>query len=124
MEIKNENVAQLVGQLVKLKAIWTSDTQAIYEGLLKIVRDSGTIDLIPILFNSDVNNNVVVNSFIKVLGQFRSRDITKADGRLKVQLYVYVKTLEILNHEAYSNSITMSGFVCKNPSLRNTPSGK
>lgn len=86
--IKNENVAALKGKLVTIKKIWSSEDQTIYEGLLQIVRDSGIVDLIPILFS---NIEVEVNSFVSIIGQFRSRDVTKNDGRLKVQLYVYVK---------------------------------
>ena len=119
--IKNENVAALKGKLVTIKKIWSSEDQTIYEGLLQIVRDSGIVDLIPILFS---NIEVEVNSFVSIIGQFRSRDVTKNDGRLKVQLYVYVKQLTILETNLYSNDIEMTGYICKQPSLRNTPSGK
>lgn len=119
--IKNQNVAALKGKLVTIKKIWSGEDQTIYEGLLQVVRDSGIVDLIPILFS---NVEVEVNSFISIIGQFRSRDVTKNDGRLKVQLYVYVKELTILETHLYSNDIEMTGYVCKQPSLRNTPSGK
>lgn len=119
--IKNENVAKLVGKLVTIKKIWSSDDQQIFEGLLQIVRDSGIVDLIPLLF---ANKDVKVDSFISIVGQFRSRDVSKPDGRLKVQLYVYVKELDIIDSCLYKNDIEMTGYVCKKPTLRNTPSGK
>ena len=118
---KNENVAKLVGKLVTIKKIWSSDDQQIFEGLLQIVRDSGIVDLIPLLF---ANKDVKVDSFISIVGQFRSRDVSKPDGRLKVQLYVYVKELDIIDSCLYKNDIEMTGYVCKKPTLRNTPSGK
>ena len=118
---KNENVAKLVGKLVTIKKIWSSDDQQIFEGLLQIVRDSGMVDLIPLLF---ANKDVKVDSFISIIGQFRSRDVSKPDGRLKVQLYVYVKELDIIDSCLYKNDIEMTGYVCKKPTLRNTPSGK
>lgn len=122
MEIKNENVAQLVGKLVELKTIWFSHEQAVYEGVIQVIRDSGVVDLIPILCN-DISN-VTLNSFVTIVGQFRSRDIPKPDGRLKVQLYVYVKDIKLAEEKIYKNNIEMTGYVCKHPSLRNTPSGK
>ena len=118
---KNENVAKLVGKLVTVKKIWSSEDQTIYEGLLQIVRDSGIVDLIPLLF---ANKDVKVDSFISIVGQFRSRDVSKPDGRLKVQLYVYVKELNVIDSCLYSNDIEITGYVCKKPTLRNTPSGK
>ena len=100
---------------------WSSEDQTIYEGLLQIVRDSGIVDLIPLLF---ANKDVKVDSFISIVGQFRSRDVSKPDGRLKVQLYVYVKELNVIDSCLYSNDIEITGYVCKKPTLRNTPSGK
>lgn len=123
MEIRNENIACLTGKLVSIKQVWVSETQLIYEGLLQINRDSGLSDFIPILFNA-YDLNISKDMFVRIFGQFRSRDIPKEDGKLKVQLYVYVKQIEVLQEPHYSNNIELEGYVCKNPTLRNTPTGR
>lgn len=63
---KDENTVQLVGKLIALKQIWAKDGQRIHEGSIEIIRESGTIDVIPILLNSldDIN----VGSFISIMG--------------------------------------------------------
>ena len=118
---KNENVAKLVGKITFAKKVWAFEDRVIYEGYLQVCRDSGYIDLIPILFDKDI----AVDSFVQITGQFRSRDIPKEDGTLKVQLYVYVRDITVIEDDcAYSNHIVMSGYICKKPILRTTPTGK
>jgi single-stranded DNA-binding protein len=46
---------------------------------------------------------------------------------LKVELYVYVQDIKYLKNSEnyyYHNEINLTGYVCKRPSLRTTPSGK
>lgn len=123
METKNENVVQLAGKLVELKVIWATNDIVICEGNLQIIRDSGVSDYIPILFDN-TSGSIKIDSFVRLTGQFRSRDIPKEDGKIKVQLYVYVNYITELAEPVYTNEIELNGYVCKKPILRNTPSGK
>ena len=123
METRNENVAHLAGKLVEVKKVWASDDLIICEGLLQINRDSGVSDYIPILFDNTLDL-IKLDSFVDLKGQFRSRDIPKPDGKIKVQLYVYVKDIKLISEPLYKNEIELTGYVCKQPTLRNTPSGK
>jgi hypothetical protein len=50
--------------------------------------------------------------------------LPKLDGKIKVQLYVYVKDITIINEPLYKNEVELTGYICKQPILRNTPSGK
>ena len=117
----NKNEVKLTGNLVALKRIWSSAEQTIYEGILYVVRDSGVIDYIPIL---TTQNDLKIDSYISVKGQFRSRDITQDDGKLKVQLYVCVKEVCEVDSNVYFNQVNLTGYICKKPTLRTTPSGK
>ena len=117
----NKNEVKLTGNLVALKKVWSSVESVIYEGLLQVNRDSGYIDYIPILTNID---NLTLDSFISVKGQFRSRDLTDNNGKLKVQLYVYVKEICEVDSNVYFNQVNLTGYVCKKPTLRTSPSGK
>ena len=120
MENQNQNLVQLVGKLVALKKVWSSADHVIYEGILQIIRDSGASDFIPILFNDIC---VEVESFVEVKGQFRSRDVDN-NGKLKVELYVYAQEISKIKNIKYHNDIFITGFICKKPVMRNTPSGK
>ena len=120
MENTNQNIVQLVGKLVKVRKVWESVEYAVCEGTLQIIRDSGSVDLIPILFKA---NQIEVDSFVSVKGQFRSRDIN-VNGKLKVELYVYVQEMFQVKSSAYVNNIYLTGYICKSPTIRNTPSGK
>ena len=117
-----KNTVHLVGKLATIRQIGHTSTSIIYEGVVEILRDSGVIDYIPILFNDKYIPDI--NSFISVKGQFRSRDITKSDGKLKVELYVYAQEISNVKEGVYINNIILEGYVCKKPTLRNTPSGK
>ena len=123
METRNENVVQLAGKLVSMNKVWSTNDLIICEGILQINRESGVSDYIPILFDNTLNN-ISLDSFITVKGQFRSRDIPKSDGKIKVQLYVYAKDTAILSEPLYRNEIELNGYICKQPILRTTPSGK
>lgn len=116
----NQNDVQLIGKLVSLRKVWSSNEHTTYEGVLQIIRDSGNIDMIPILFN-DITPPI--NEFMTIIGQFRSRD-TEVQGKLKVELYVCAKDIKIIQNSRYDNVVYMDGFVCKKPTIRTTPSGK
>ena len=120
MENINQNVVEVAGKLVALKKVWSSDNHVVYEGLLQVLRTSGYIDYLQILFN---NIEPKLDSFIVIQGQFRSRDLDN-NGKLKVDLYVYATKVTELENLTNSNDIEMTGYVCKKPTLRTTPSGK
>ena len=69
----------------------TNEGDEIVEGILEVLRDSGTVDNIPILVK-DVLVEDMTNGLVEVSGQFRSRDID-SNGKLKVELYVYAQTI-------------------------------
>lgn len=117
-----KNNVHLVGKLVAIRQIGHTANSIIYEGIIGILRDSGTIDYILILFNDKYVPNI--GSFISVKGQFRSRDVTKDDGKLKVELYVCAQEISNAKEELYVNNVILEGYICKKPTLRNTPSGK
>lgn len=117
----NQNNVQLMGQLVTVKEVWRSSEHVVYEGVLNVVRNAyNTLDFITILFSDKEFNP---NDFVAIKGQFRSRDLDN-NGKLKVDLYVYAKEIDKLDRVEYLNEISLSGYVCKKPTLRNTPSGK
>lgn len=118
--MENQNIVHLTGKVVEIKKVWQTNGHTVCEGTLQIIRDSGAIDLIPVLFNDII---IELNSFISVVGQFRSRDID-INGKLKVELYVYAQEVSKIKDICYKNEVFLTGYVCKKPTIRNTPSGK
>ena len=119
----NQNRVTLVGKLASVRKVWCSAEHVTYEGILEVTRDSGTVDNIPILVK-DVLVEDMTNGLVEVIGQFRSRDINN-NGKLKVELYVYAQTITNVSADSKSvNTTELTGYVCKRPSLRTTPSGK
>ena len=127
----NTNEAKIIGKLISCREVWKSNEHTSYEGIVEVNRSSGSIDSIPILFNDMV---IDVGKYISVLGQFRSRDvIDETNGKLKVQLYVYTQDIYTINNmdgfnsivcDTNNNDVVMSGYICKRPTIRTTPSGK
>ena len=119
--MKNTDVAQVAGKLISLRKVWASAEHVTYEGLLEVKRDSGIADTIVILLEDP--NAVETGKYYDIVGQFRSRDVDR-NGKLKVELYIYVQKITTLPIKFYNNEITLTGYICKKPTLRNTPSGK
>jgi primosomal replication protein N len=117
----NQNLATLVGKLTNVRKVWSSAEHVTYEGILEVIRESGVVDHIPVLIK-DTYVEDKTDGLVEVIGQFRSRDIDN-NGKLKVELYVYAQTITSIESSC-KNSIQVTGYVCKKPSLRTTPSGK
>jgi primosomal replication protein N len=117
----NQNLATLVGKLTNVRKVWSSAEHVTYEGILEVIRESGVVDQIPVLIK-DTYVEDKTDGLVEVIGQFRSRDIDN-NGKLKVELYVYAQTITSIESSC-KNSIQVTGYVCKKPSLRTTPSGK
>ena len=125
-QLINENKAHLVGKIMSTNIIWKTQEHISYEGYIQIVRDSGVIDILPILYND--RQDIEPNSFVEINGQFRSRDVVdQSTDKLRVELYIYAKDINIIDdtdRQMYINDISLTGYICKKPTLRTTPSGK
>lgn len=91
-----------------------------YRGVVKIYRKSGTADLVPVL-TTDVPA-IEVGNYIKVFGQFRSRNI-KEEDHTKLVLNVMADRIEP-GEKFFLNTIELTGVVCKAPRHRTTPLGR
>ena len=88
---------------------------------LKITRNSGTEDIIPIHVagKRDINKG----DFIKVYGTYRSYN-KQSENKSHLILYVLLNKYEKLTENTYSNNITLEGIICKKPLYRQTPFGR
>ena len=118
--MENQNNVNLVGKLIELKKAWISQEHVMTEGIIQVIRSSGYVDCLPVLF---LDVEATVGSILQINGQFRSRDIDN-NGKLKVELYIYAKNVSVVSSEDNINDVELEGYVCKKPILRTTPSGK
>ena len=95
---------------------------------VRICRLSGTYDVIPLMVSDRLLNveKDYVDCNILVNGQFRSYNKYEEEGH-KLILYVFANEISILedvsgNHD--SNSVSLSGYICKEPKYRETPLGR
>ena len=84
---------------------------------LSVPRESGTVDMIPVVFRED---KLVDADVLKVIGEVQTKN---KDGHLDV--YVYAREIGAGNdNEIGTNNININGFFCKGPVFRTTPLGK
>ena len=95
---------------------------------VRIRRVSGTYDVVPLMVSDrlvDVEKDYT-DCNILVNGQFRSYN-KHEEERNKLILYVFAREitfLEEIDEEQNVNSISLDGYVCKEPKYRETPLGR
>lgn len=84
---------------------------------LSVPRESGTVDIIPVVFRED---KLVDADVLKIIGEVQTRN---KNGNLDV--YVYAREIAVGNDkEIGTNNININGFFCKDPFFRTTPLGR
>lgn len=92
-----------------------------YRFLLDIERKSGTHDIIPCVV-SEVYADFETGSEIKVVGEVRTQNYYE-DGKRHLDIFVHVQ--EMIDYDGYDeNVVEIEGYVCKEPTYRETPYGR
>ena len=125
MDLKNNNVT-IAGKIV---AGFTFENEVCGEKFymtdVLVYRNSGTYDLIPIMVSErlvDIGKDYR-DFYILATGQFRSHNRHDGD-KSKLILYVFAREVSISEDvcEKYDlNSISLDGYICKEPKYRKTP---
>ena len=92
---------------------------------LKVNRLSDRFDVLPIMVSErilDVTRSPI-GADVEVEGQLRSYN-KHSDGKSRVILSIFAETITNLDESENANSITMQGFICKEPIYRTTPFGR
>lgn len=103
--------------------------EGFYTAMLASERTSGQKDIIPIMVSDRLVDVKVdwTGRFVKVLGQFRSYNKHEESGN-RLILSVFVTEFEEFEEmpfsDNYSNSISLDGYICKQPNYRKTPLGR
>lgn len=94
-----------------------------YRFLLEVPRLSGAADLLPVVVSETVlNTEVTEGDFLTVTGQIRTFNSRMDTGR-KLIISVFADSMETCWGDA-ENEVTLTGVICKTPTLRRTPLGR
>lgn len=98
--------------------------EGFYDLTVKVPRLSDQFDILPVTISERLISNTNIGDTLSIDGQFRSYNKIE-DGKSKLILTVFAKELsndddEYLN----SNTICLTGYICKNPIYRTTPFGR
>lgn len=132
--IKNNNVL-LTGE-IKQEFDFSHEIfgEKFYTTILSTTRDSGTADELPLMVSDrlvDVNAEWT-GKVVNVIGTFRSYNKFIADGKRALVLHIFAKEMcDVANLGELplgfikdKNRIELTGFICKQPTYRETPLGR
>lgn len=95
--------------------------EVIYKSFIRIKRDSGIYDTIPVI----VNYNTIIKSGDRVCinGKYVSYN-ERTETKSKLLLFIFADDIEKTNDTKDCNYIWLQGFVCKKQMKRKTPKGR
>ena len=97
--------------------------EGFYDMKLEVPRLSAESDTIPVTVSERLLNNVKVGDSVTIDGEFRSYN-KLVDGKSKLVLTLFAKELTGDVDQENSNTISLTGFLCKQPIYRTTPFGR
>lgn len=97
--------------------------EGFYDMKLEVPRLSAESDTIPVTVSERLLNNVKVGDNVTIDGEFRSYN-KLVDGKSKLVLTLFAKELTGDIDQENSNTISLTGFLCKQPIYRTTPFGR
>lgn len=124
-----DNIVFIVGE-VATRPAYSHEVkrERFFELYVETERESGTYDRIPVLISERLPNakKIWCGDRVGISGQFRSYSF-KENGRKVLKLFVFAKDIEVYDNSCVKkddNRITVSGLICKKPTLRTTPKGR
>ena len=105
-----------------------------YRTRVIVARQSGNLDYVPIIVSDLLMGSLIKASnkgkYAEVAGQFRSHNYRDENGKWHLNLYLFVKAINIYESEeefedaVNANLIYLEGYICKQPTYRTTPFGR
>lgn len=92
-----------------------------YRFYLSSSRQSGYCDVLMCTVPEIIKNGINEGNMVKVLGEIRTRNVNENDKN-HLEITVFVK--EVLSYEEDENNVELDGFICKEPTYRETPFGR
>ena len=92
-----------------------------YRFFLSSSRQSGYCDVLMCTVPEIIKNGINEGNMVKVLGEIRTRNVHE-DDKSHLEVTVFVK--EVLLYDKDENNVELDGFICKEPTYRETPFGR
>lgn len=120
---KNNNKVYVRGEILS-SAKFSHEVygEGFYEMEVMVKRLSGQADVLPITVSERLmqEKDLQVGKTISAIGQFRSYN-KLVDNKSKLMLTVFVREIVENDVNKNPNTITLSGYICKEPIYRTTP---
>lgn len=120
---KNNNKVYVRGEILS-SAKFSHEVygEGFYEMEVMVKRLSGQADVLPITVSERLmqEKDLQVGKTISAIGQFRSYN-KLVDNKSKLMLTVFVREIVENDTNKNPNTITLSGYICKEPIYRTTP---
>ena len=84
-------------------------------------RKSGNCDVLVCIVPEIIKNGINEGNMVKVFGEIRTRNVHE-DDKNHLEITVFVK--EVLLYDEDENNVELDGFICKEPTYRETPFGR
>ena len=97
--------------------------EGFYDLKLEVPRLSDESDTIPVTISERLIDNLKVGDELSVDGEFRSYN-KYDDGKSKLILTLFAKELTDIDEIRNTNTISLTGYICKEPIYRTTPFGR
>ena len=97
--------------------------EGFYDLTIKVPRLSEQFDLLPVTISERLLGETKIGDTLSIDGQFRSYNKLE-DGKSKLILTLFAKELVDDEDDINSNTITLTGYICKSPIYRTTPFGR
>lgn len=91
---------------------------------ISTMRTSGIADCIPCILPSDIADGITQGQSLDMNGEIRTTYKMDDSGKSHMKVYFLVKELCEGLLEENTNLVVLDGYICKEPVLRQTPSGK
>ncbi len=122
-EQMNNNKVYVYGEIVS-NAEYSHEVygEGFYNMAIKIERLSGQSDFIPITISERIlrEEGIKLGDMVALKGQFRSYN-KQVDGKSKLALTIFVREVVPKQDNMPTNTIELSGYICKEPIYRTTP---
>src|SRR5574344_74827 len=110
----------------------TNKTEKFYKGQIEVARLSDNVDIVPVIISEKLlfHNEVKAEDLITMVGHVRTRNFTdEEEKRNHLSVFAYAEDFVKIDDDSYAaitdkNLVTLTGFVCKQPTYRTTNSGR
>lgn len=120
------NTIHLCGEIAEpLKFDHESYGEKFYTTFIRIARTSGSYDEIPLSISERfLTDDNYKGKYAVIDGQVRTYRMKEDSGETHVVVYVFVKSMYIVESNTNENKARFNGFICKVVPPRETPKGK